>query len=639
MVKAMMPTPWLGICAVGFGSLYIKDSARVIRYLTEQQQVLTPRLMSLIMILESRRRVGISCVLEGDTGTGKTQLVSIFTHLLTRNDHLAPDFLSQVHQAFDELFFRRLPHVRPPHSLDGIVNFLENQQLETLASLASIVVGCLRQLLARHGRFVQTEGDLLHRLTDADHFVQPADAQQQENQAVLFLQNQQLVVNSLAELISLTVDMINYAPFQLFFPILVNQAMTANEIRTQVERAAKQADRVAELCHGLLTASGEPFVPPVSVFFDELNTIGNAMGLVQEVFCPHSLNGRRLPANLFVCGAINPDDDRRPGRDPSELFERISAEEMPSQFAESKTEFSVRPIPPSLRALTIQCDQFIESHCHNLAYPSQSPAAFPSIKEHQLFLSIYLDIQNRALPDKPLHLRHELDALIGFGLQFLQEANLKRNHASIRDLVRVVHLYRYFLYEPGGRALLSLGRQPGEYIDPDFKRLGCRYDAMEQAVVFPDHQPEVFLKALACAVLMAFYLRLENDIDASGTHQYHDSRRAFRQKLNERLTQPDLQMLQPQLTAEWMCETLDGRMLALFRHTAKGLGIAATRPLLENLWSTCVCLDSKTPLIIVGPAGCSKTLSFTICAENMRAGGAQKGASAAVSSSASIAAS
>ena len=43
-----------------------------------------------------------------------------------------------------------------------------------------------------------------------------------------------------------------------------------------------------------------------------------------------------------------------------------------------------------------------------------------------------------------------------------------------------------------------------------------------------------------------------------------------------------------------------------------------TTALLENLFCTVVCIDAKIPLIITGPAGCSKTLSFTIAVDNMK---------------------
>jgi hypothetical protein len=47
-------------------------------------------------------------------------------------------------------------------------------------------------------------------------------------------------------------------------------------------------------------------------------------------------------------------------------------------------------------------------------------------------------------------------------------------------------------------------------------------------------------------------------------------------------------------------------------------GVAKTDALLENLFCIFACVCNKIPLIIVGPPGCSKTLSFTIAVENMK---------------------
>ena len=47
-------------------------------------------------------------------------------------------------------------------------------------------------------------------------------------------------------------------------------------------------------------------------------------------------------------------------------------------------------------------------------------------------------------------------------------------------------------------------------------------------------------------------------------------------------------------------------------------GIAKTQALKENIFSTIICTMTYTPLIIVGPPGCSKTLSFNLVTANLR---------------------
>ena len=48
------------------------------------------------------------------------------------------------------------------------------------------------------------------------------------------------------------------------------------------------------------------------------------------------------------------------------------------------------------------------------------------------------------------------------------------------------------------------------------------------------------------------------------------------------------------------------------------IGIAKTEALKENLFATIACTVTKTPLIIVGAPGSSKTLSFNLAISNLK---------------------
>ena len=47
-------------------------------------------------------------------------------------------------------------------------------------------------------------------------------------------------------------------------------------------------------------------------------------------------------------------------------------------------------------------------------------------------------------------------------------------------------------------------------------------------------------------------------------------------------------------------------------------GIAKTEALKENLFATIICTVTKTPLIMVGEPGSSKTLSFNLAMSNLK---------------------
>ncbi|KAH3765624.1 AAA+ ATPase [Pelomyxa schiedti] len=61
-----------------------------------------------------------------------------------------------------------------------------------------------------------------------------------------------------------------------------------------------------------------------------------------------------------------------------------------------------------------------------------------------------------------------------------------------------------------------------------------------------------------------------------------------------------------------------GVLNSLCNNTHLPPGIAKTNAFMENLFCTVVCLDAKIPLVIVGPPGCSKTLSFKVAVDNMK---------------------
>ncbi len=77
-----------------------------------------------------------------------------------------------------------------------------------------------------------------------------------------------------------------------------------------------------------------------------------------------------------------------------------------------------------------------------------------------------------------------------------------------------------------------------------------------------------------------------------------------------------------ELTNKYKCRmsfvhTIKRVETTLYDNTSIPVGIARTDALLENLLCTVVCIDTKIPLIIVGPAGCSKTLSFSIAVDSI----------------------
>jgi len=63
---------------------------------------------------------------------------------------------------------------------------------------------------------------------------------------------------------------------------------------------------------------------------------------------------------------------------------------------------------------------------------------------------------------------------------------------------------------------------------------------------------------------------------------------------------------------------LDDCSTNLFNSADIPAGIACTDALRYNFFTIVACVDAKVPLTLLGPAGCSKTLSFVLAEENMK---------------------
>ena len=98
------------------------------------------------------------------------------------------------------------------------------------------------------------------------------------------------------------------------------------------------------------------------------------------------------------------------------------------------------------------------------------------------------------------------------------------------------------------------------------------------------------------ALGIVYYLRLDEK-----------TRRTYKNKLKKNLM--------GSMTVE---EVLKDELYFYSKHLSIPQGIAKTQALLENLFCIIACCCTKTPLIIVGAPGSSKTLSFNLALANIK---------------------
>ena len=71
-------------------------TARMVNIITQQRYVLTPDFALKLLILNERRKVHQNVILSGNTGIGKTELMSLFSLVINSDSELLPDILYET---------------------------------------------------------------------------------------------------------------------------------------------------------------------------------------------------------------------------------------------------------------------------------------------------------------------------------------------------------------------------------------------------------------------------------------------------------------------------------------------------------------------------------------------------------------
>jgi predicted ATPase len=86
--------------------LGLVQTERMGRTITQQRYVLTPDFALKLLILNERRKVHQNVILSGNTGIGKTELMSLFSLVINSDSELLPDILFET----SDFIFRSIIH-------------------------------------------------------------------------------------------------------------------------------------------------------------------------------------------------------------------------------------------------------------------------------------------------------------------------------------------------------------------------------------------------------------------------------------------------------------------------------------------------------------------------------------------------
>lgn len=526
--------------------------------------VLTPDLGLKLVYLSECWRAKLNVIFSGNTGSGKTELLRIFAMLVNLDTGLVPDVLSDAGQFFS----RSLPQhfqLRGKFSLKDL-----KAEIVRMCDLPAPVVApapapavpaapapipapvpppappetLFKAVAASCMSFVRSEAKTFKLLVQSQLVERVTSDPRHEAQDP-------------EELTQMLDDICTAQLRSLCYKILMHQNLTAAEFRAKVAQITETARELNELCSGKATCV---------CFVDEC-TSTQVLGLVKEVFVDHTLDGQPLPSNLMWIGAFN--------RNAQALLQPGAAEARAGMVIIDDTtgiahgrelDYAVRPPPASLEPLELEFSEL-------------SPEQQEHFLESLLKLRFALGKQVGTNEQERWHLQQA----VLFGQQFLANAKIHRVHMSIRDMLRAVDLYSYFMNHQA-------------FIPHDSVTKGLW---SEQEWHMHVHQCSIIL-----ALAIAYYFRMPEI--GGGVELRRKFEAAFPAK---KLGIPQHMRFQ---------DIVHSAIKQLFDNTRRPPGIAETAALMQNLFCVVVCIDAKIPVIILGPPGTSKTLSFKIAVDNMK---------------------
>ncbi|KAL9656856.1 hypothetical protein ABK040_004390 [Willaertia magna] len=470
-----------------------------------------------LLLLNERRKVNRSLILEGDTGCGKTEILRFFAEVLNNNSDIMPDIKYELylwlqiqlkqfvkqHNIDTNLKYKDINKLNARESIITLLKEIEDQAEEQI--VLNFVKGLVKYLANIFEQY-----SLLKKTEIIDNIINKfKDENIEENQIRREQVNEFLI------------ECEKVRPECVFYKILMHGGISPQEIKQTIGDIVKKNLENVEKYEDFVTV----------VFIDELNTT-KAMGIMKEIFIDHSLDGVKLPKSVFFVGAINP-------------FKK-----------EEDAEFVVNPMAPSM--------EFIKFDYANLT---------PKQEEELLKLLLKMEEKEKNLDETK---SIEIQELISLGQTFVAEQRLKKIRVSIRDITRANKLY-WFL--------------------------------MDNDILYTEDSTSDDHKHIVClfmAVALAYYFRLKTD-----------RRRKFEEKVDDLIGKQFPQYLSYKFR-KVVNEQLDKFYAKAQRQSFIPGGIAKTQAFSENLFCNIVAIQSVTPLLIVGPPGTSKTLSYSVASQKKK---------------------
>ncbi|KAI6653727.1 hypothetical protein LOD99_3231 [Oopsacas minuta] len=537
--------------------------------------VLTSDFVMKMININERRMCGVPVIIEGETGVGKTELMRILAFLwkipyeinIERWKSIFHESLNDILADEDEKYVGELFSIVEKVGL-SCTEFSKVDLLKDSDKLELMIQRFFARVMKSLEELVRLPAFYLLDL----------DWNSIEKLINKILHNKCTIDDS--SYLSTFLCRLLKAPFIMtFYKYNMHSAITQENIKLYFEEVISSATNIYNRCTNISNQfqTSNMHIPTITVFIDEINT-SSCLGLFKEITIDNSIDGSPLPSNLFVIAASNPHRSvSAPIYNQSKERDWVlgwyhvnqlhpTMELLKWNFG-ALNEVQENEYISTLMAITAARYESKQDRCYSFSQVSPKDLKLLSTFIHtgqskvrdfarDTLLNIFDKRERKTKQDKE---REE---------KILSET-ISRSKSSVsqRDIKRVFTLIEFI----------------GSIIDippSEMKETGI------------DHY-KLCRRIILVAVGVVYYLRLD-----------HEFRRQFKTAIN-----------------------IDGfeKFESIFEYEVDQFvnkadipnGIAKTQGLKENLFATIICTITKIPLIIVGPPGTSKTLSFNLTVSNL----------------------
>lgn len=528
----------------------LEDTSKIGRLVDQLQYVLTPENAIKFITLYEKFQVNRAFIFSGDTGIGKTEALDFFSAIINCNSKMIPDIPVEL---YDEIYSKLFLDHEKPRFPSLRIERLSRDKI-TSDSVIELVNQLCGQTLPEEGNEIvdQPKNSFFETIISyLIPFIQNLLKKYiliKKTPLLKNVLNPDFKVDTKEKLLNLISDIMKVKFQKLFYKIMMHQKYSCKKFKKTMKKIFENIKNIQKEDNDNDNLKKLKFI----IFIDEFNTAGDAMGTMKEIFVDGMLEGEQnIPENIFWVAAMNP-----------LVINNEDYIDYTGVESKSKKSFIVRDPPNSMKNLIIEWENM-------------------NSIEQTNFITILFSMKKGIGSEEE---RENLKTFIEFGQNFLQRANQKRIHVSIRDIMRTIQLYEYFKFSKAGNSILYLYKQNNKL-----------------------NEKQIHWLSLIISICMSYYFRIDSS--------KKDLKSNFEKEMNDLL---EKKCFLKEFQKENFKNIVEKIMKGVWMQTAIPEGVACTNSLLQNLFSIIICVDCLIPLIIIGPPGCSKTLSFSIATDNMK---------------------